>query len=274
MNQLLDIFRVDEVEAKKISAQPNEPHKHNFEEILIGMEGSIEHFIDFETTVLDAPYVCFVTKGKVHRVKPIVKDGKCDVWVIRFNSEFAADTLFQLYTVFHNNANIIWAMDRKTGRIPTLTEMMYKELAQPNPDFSLIRYLLNAVIALVLSEKNKQDPNISINQNETFTNFLSILEENFRRSVGVDFYAEKLFMSSRNLNLICQKILQQSVSEIVENRRLIEAKNLLASTDKTISEIAYELGYNENSYFSNVFKKKSDQTPSEFRDEMRKLLSS
>lgn len=118
MNQLLDIFRVDEVEAKRISTQPNEPHTHNFEEILIGMEGSIEHFIDFESTVLDAPYVCFITKGKVHRVKPIIKDGKCNVWVIRFNSEFVADTLFQLYNVFHNNANIIWSLERKTGRIP------------------------------------------------------------------------------------------------------------------------------------------------------------
>ena len=55
---------------------------------------------------------------------------------------------------------------------------------------------------------------------------------------------------------------------------LIEAKNLLISTEKTISEIAYELGYNENSYFSNVFKKKSGQSPSEFRDDMKNMLTS
>ncbi len=48
MNKLFKIFKIDEVEAIKISTQPNEPHAHNFEEILIGMEGSIEHFIDFE----------------------------------------------------------------------------------------------------------------------------------------------------------------------------------------------------------------------------------
>jgi len=81
-------------------------------------------------------------------------------------------------------------------------------------------------------------------------------------------------MSTRNLNLICQNILQQSVSEIIETRKLVEAKNLLTSTDKTIAEIAYELGYNENSYFSNVFKKKSGQTPGEFREEMKTLLTS
>jgi AraC-like DNA-binding protein len=110
-------------------------------------------------------------------------------------------------------------------------------------------------------------------QNITFKNFLRVLEDNFRRSEGVDFYAEKLFMSSRNLNLICQNILQQSVSEIIETRKLIEAKNLLISTDKSISEIGYELGYNEKAYFTTVFKRKSGQTPSDFREEMRQLIS-
>ena len=275
MDEPVKVFRFNIEDVNKVASSTNEPHIHNFEEILIGMEGSIEHFIDFETTIVDAPYVCFVSKGKVHRVKPIVKDGKCDVWVIRFSSEFTAEIIFQLYSAFHNSANIFWPVERLTGRLPVLTEMMFKELKQSNPDFSVIRHLLNAVISIVLSEKQKQQTaDISPNQNETFTNFLAILEDNYRRPLSVGFYAEKLFMSTRNLNLICQNILQQCVSEIIETRQLMEAKNLLTSTDKTIAEIAYELGYNENSYFSNVFKKKSGQTPGEFRDEMRSLLTS
>jgi AraC-like DNA-binding protein len=104
-------------------------------------------------------------------------------------------------------------------------------------------------------------------------NFLNILEENFRRPEGVEFYAGKLFMSARNLNLICNNILHQSVSDMIEMRKLIEAKNLLVSTDKSISEIGFELGYNEKSYFSSVFKKKTGQTPTEFREEIKMLIS-
>jgi AraC family transcriptional regulator, transcriptional activator of pobA len=274
MNRPVKIFRFGIEDANKVVSSENEPHIHDFEEIIIGMEGAIEHFIDFNAKIVNAPYACFVTKGKVHRVKPIVKDGKCDIWVIRFNSEFVAEIIFHLYASFHNKANIIWPMERVKGRIPALTEMMFKELEQPNPDFSVIRHLLNAVIALVMAEKKKQsDVDVSTTQNETFANFLSILEENFRRPVGVGFYAKKLFMSSRNLNLICQNILQQSVSEIIETRKLIEAKNLLSSTNLTIAEIGFELGYKEKAYFSNVFKKKAGQTPSAFRNEMKQLLS-
>ena len=110
-------------------------------------------------------------------------------------------------------------------------------------------------------------------QHITFRSFLQILEDNFRRDVNVDFYAEKLNMSTRNLNIVCQNILQKSVSEIIETRKLTEAKQLLMHTDKTIAEIGFELGYNEKSYFSNVFKKKAGVTPSEFRSEMSKLIS-
>ncbi|HSO87217.1 MAG TPA: AraC family transcriptional regulator [Draconibacterium sp.] len=109
---------------------------------------------------------------------------------------------------------------------------------------------------------------INKTRNETFKNFLKVLEENFRRPLGVEFYAEKLFMSPRNLNIICQNILHQSVSEIIDTRKLSEAKNLLAGTDKSISEIGFELGFNEKSYFTNVY----GQTPNEFRDEIRKLI--
>nr|WP_262899310.1 AraC family transcriptional regulator [Dawidia cretensis] len=129
---------------------------------------------------------------------------------------------------------------------------------------------------MIESERRKQLPEevqLQNSHSQTFRNFLAILEENFRRPEGVSFYAEKLFMSARNLNLICQQILQQSISEIIETRKLIEAKNLLITTDKTVAEIGFELGYNNKAYFTHAFKKKAGQTPTDFREEMRRLMA-
>ncbi|HNP17171.1 MAG TPA: helix-turn-helix domain-containing protein [Fulvivirga sp.] len=274
MDKLIQIIRVDRDYAQRIASSPAEPHNHDFEELLIGIEGSLEHFIDFQTNNIYAPYVSFVTKGKVHRVIPRDQDGKCLVWAIRFKSEFIADLTFHLYTLFHNSADLQLSKGRCFQRLVTMCELMNDELQQEQPDYSIIRHLLSALFMMIESEKEEHTPDFQNKetQSTTFTTFLRILEDNFRRPEGVEFYAEKLFMTSRNLNLICQKIIQQSVSEIIETRKLNEAKNLLAGTDKTISEIAYELGYNETSYFSNVFKRKSSQTPSEFRKEMRALV--
>ena len=275
MTDLFKIFTVDIAEAERIAALPNEPHQHEFEELLVGIEGELEHFIDFRSEIMEAPFISFVAKGKVHRVIPRAKNGKCKIWVIRFKSEFIPETTFQLYCYYHDEANLALANDRCFSRLETTCEMMDEETKQDTPDYSVIRHLLSALFTMIEAERRKLKPPEEENQstqNITFKNFLKILEENFRRSEGVEFYAEKLFMSSRNLNLITQNILQPSVSEIIEARKLIEAKNLLTSTDKSISEIGFELGYNEKSYFTSVFKKKSGQTPSEFREQMKNLL--
>lgn len=276
MNQLFKIFKVDEAEASKISVSPDEPHQHDFEELIIGMKGKLEHFIDFKTTTLDAPFVSFVTKGKVHRVIPKFKNGKCDMWVLRFKSEFIPETAFQLYSLYHDNATFKIQAGHCFERLVTLCEMMNAEMQQENPDLGVVRHLVSALFTMIESERRKTDTSesgLNKTQNTTFKNLLKILEENYHRPEGVEFYAEKLFMSVRNLNNICHQIMQMSVSEIIETRKLIEAKNMLIHTDKSISEIGFELGYNEKAYFTTVFKKKSGQTPSEFREEMRNLIS-
>lgn len=276
MEELFKIYPISAVEVNKINESVNEPHQHDYEELIIGLEGKLEHFIDFGSTWTNPPYASFVMKGKVHRVQPRLNDaGRFYAWVIRFQSEFIPETIFRLYGFYHDQANIEFGEDYCFQRINTLCKMMYREFRQENPDLAIIRHLLQAVFIMIESQRRKTVPDNGLmkTQGFTFKNFLAVLEENFRRPEGVSFYAEKLFMTPRNLNLICQDIVQQSVSEIIETRKLTEAKNLLISTDMTIAEIGYEIGYNEKSYFTNVFKKKTGQSPTEFRKAIRKLIS-
>lgn len=276
MEDLFKIYKVDNKEALYIQSQSNEPHNHQFEELIIGMKGKIEHFIDFKNETYTAPFVCFVSRGKIHRIVPMLENGACDFWVLRFKSEFIPETTFNLYGYFHDNANLAFPAGRCFERLEQICKMIYDEMHQEKPELAIVKELLNSLFTMIEAERKKQQPdhlNLFKNQDITFKNFLNILEENFRRPEGVNYYAEKLFMSPRNLNSITQNILQQSVSEIIETRKLIEAKNLLISSNKTISEIGFELGYSDKAYFTSVFKKKSGQTPTEFREEMNRLIS-
>lgn len=108
---------------------------------------------------------------------------------------------------------------------------------------------------------------------EAFGKFLKLLEEHYHLDEGVTFYAEKMNMSERNLNIICKNNFQKSVSEIIESRKLTEAKRLLIHTDKSVSEVGFELGYNEKSYFTRVFHSKIGATPSRYRELTKTLIS-
>lgn len=276
MDRLFTIERIDAERARQIAAQPDEVHVHDFEELIVGISGGLEHTINCEVAKVAAPLVAFVAKGQPHRLVTQVVEGQFDMWVLRFKSEFIAETVFQLYYSFHQKANVSLQMGTCFNRLGQLCELIDLEMRHPAPDLSVVRHLLSALFIMIESEKKKvaaHDSEGLAIQNETFLAFLKILEDNFRRPLSVEFYAEKLFMSSRNLNLICQKIMNQSVSELIETRKLTEAKHLLAHSAKSVSEIGFELGYNEKSYFSKVFKKKAGVTPSEFREEAAVLLN-
>ena len=276
MTEIFKIYQVDAAEANRIAQSKNNLHHHDFEELIIGIEGTLEHFIDFKSETYPAPFISFVTKGKTHRVKPQLKAGKCLFWVLRFKSEFIPETTFQLYNHFHDQATFSITSSTCFQRLIHITEMIADEMRESQSDLGIVRQLLSTLFTMIEAEYRKQFPEglLSLsNTSTTFKNFLSILEENYHRPTSVNFYAEKLFMSTRGLNTICHQILQQSVSEIIETRKLIEAKNLLMNTDKTISEIGFELGYGDKAYFTNVFKRKSGQTPSEFKTEIKTIIS-
>jgi hypothetical protein len=65
MHELFKIFQLNLADAEKINAAPDEPHRHDFEELIIGIQGEMEHFVDFKATIIAAPFVSFVAKGKV-----------------------------------------------------------------------------------------------------------------------------------------------------------------------------------------------------------------
>lgn len=274
MKELFEIFRVNDLVLKKLKQSSEQPHQHNYEEIIVVIKGTLEHFIDFDSNLLYAPFASFITKGKPHHIKPIDDGQACDGFVIRFQSEFVSETIFQLYHVFHDNANIVFSNQREFNRFVTLCEILNDEAQQTSVDYSIVRSLLNTLLIILESQKRKSlSPSESKSQNSQFVKFLQLLEDNYHRPINVSFYADKLNMTSRNLNIICQQILQKSINEIIQTRRLIKAKSLLTTSDKTISDIGFEIGYKEKSYFSNIFKKKTGKTPSEFRSEINSLFS-
>jgi AraC-like DNA-binding protein len=153
---------------------------------------------------------------------------------------------------------------------------MLRECLQDPVDYTILRHLLNAVLSRLESTTKKQFLDRKVARNSqlvTFNNFLKILEYNYKRPLGVDFYADKLNMSARNLNLISQSVFGKSITDIIETRKLLEARRMLLDSDKTVAEIGYALGYNENSYFTRVFRKKTGITPSGFRGKVHGVIS-
>jgi AraC family transcriptional activator of pobA len=273
MERTFDIIKLTPEQSRQYAITPPKLHRHDFEEIIIVKNGSPKHFIDFHQEIIIPPVGIYVAQGKIHQFLP---DHQTEGWAIRYRNELIPESRFHFYSKFLDNINYPLQSSDCMGKFDTLCEMMLHENQKTNPDLNLIKHLLSALLAKLESEGKQrflQETGSSNTQLVTFNSFLKILEQNYKRAEGVQFYADKLNMSVRNLNLVCHTIFNKSVSEIIETRKLIEARQLLMNVDLSVSEIGYELGYNEKAYFTRVFTKKTGLTPTEFRNKMAALLS-
>src|SRR3546814_17892750 len=84
-----------------------------------------------------------------------MNDGKCQMWAIRFKSEFIPETTFQLYSLYHDHASIELQTGTCFDRLDTLCRMMDDEMQQPAPDYAIIRQLLETVFTMIESERRK-----------------------------------------------------------------------------------------------------------------------
>jgi len=273
MQKLFRILKVTDELVDDILKRTYDLHFHDFEELIIITQGSLEHSIDFATEVVEAPAACYVSMGKMHKLVPS-KDLRG--WVINYKTEYIPESRLSFYANFFTSTTVNLTGGGCLKRFDNLCELIDFEYHQDFIEHSIIIHLVNGLIAMIEAERKRNIPleqAAKAPQIEAFNSFLKILEANFRRSEGVSFYADRMNMSERNLNIICRNNFGKSVSEIIETRKLIEAKKLLLHTAKSVSEIGFELGYNEKSYFTRVFRTKTGLTPTAFREATANLIS-
>jgi len=80
------------------------------------------------------------------------------------------------------------------------------------------------------------------------------IEEHYKSKHSASEYADLLYISPKALAKITKTHFNKTLSSLINERIIIEAKRELYLTDKTVKEIAYELGYEDEYYFSRFFK--------------------
>ena len=123
---------------------------------------------------------------------------------------------------------------------------------------------VNDLQELLLSLVRKQQK--QKNYSENIKQALQILHENYREPLTLKEVSESLHLNVMYLGQLFKKETKKSFSTYLNHLRMEQAKWLLLHSEQNINEISNEIGYNNTTYFSKLFKKIVGQSPKEYRE--------
>src|SRR5690606_36441371 len=152
--------------------------------------------------------------------------------------------------------------------IGQIVQKMKIENESNNPySDAVLKSYLQLVLALCSREKSMLIGHTELDQieNKNITVFQELIEKHYLRERSPSFYASELNLSSSALSKNIKKQIGKTPTQLIQERVILESKKLLHLTHKSIKEIAVELHFDDEYYFSRYFKKNVGLSPMHYR---------
>jgi AraC family transcriptional activator of pobA len=247
------------------------PHRHSFYHLVLFTKGKGSHTIDFEKFPVKPFQIYFMIPGQVHSWH---FENEVDGYIVHFNesliSSFLKDEHYlERFSFFKGDAvaGVCQIAPAEHDDVKALFESMLKELrGAKEQHIDIIRLsLLELFITVDRTCKKKEVKNIAPQKLLLLRNYQQLIDKYFRTIRLPKEYAGLLYITPNHLNALCTELLGKTAGDLIRDRILLEAKRLLTNAGMTITEIAYDLDFQDNSYFNRFFKKNVGMTPDEFR---------
>lgn len=242
------------------------PHKHDFFIINLFESAKGVHTIDFHDYPIGNKQIHVLFPGQVHTwsIKPDTTGYQLMVQQ-HFFERFAS--FFRFSFSNYINHPVIPLTNDHFKLLKYEFDAIRDELNSPNSVQEIISARAAVIAAIVSKEAEHIFTDLKVFQsNPRLAKFNMLIDKFYKQEKLVGFYASKLHISANYLNILCKNHLQVSATKLIQQRVLLEAKRLLQTTDFSIKEIAFELGFVDHAYFSNFFKAQSGITPTQFRE--------
>ncbi len=268
LDELLKQFMIIDMDEKAVAdlnLSNKAEHRHAYHEIIWVRQGSAVHVLDGES--LDFPrhtLVC-IPASRIHKLYP---SPDCKTTGIKFKKEFLQLASHMIFSQ-HSAHTVIQMNQEQAAIIEGYIGLMHYEYNHPSSySHEKLQHLVSVFIIFIEELRlfqSQSDPKNLTQTQSMWARFNAILEEKFKTEHRVSFYALRLNVSTRKLGEIVKYYTGKCVSEVIDERLIVEARRLILISDLSIKEIAFELGFGEHSYFTKVFKKLTGITPTEFK---------
>jgi len=251
------------------------PHRHDFFEVLYLMKGSGYHVIDGNKYKIKPPCVFFMSPGQAHKLE-LSQD--IEGYIFIFTADFYLlnrsnqDSLIEFpffYTIHQDNPPL--SLDNEDD-IRFFETLFRQSIAEIDRSGEHILPILRSILDLILTTCAARYP---LNENPLnkgkgqilVKKFFHLIEENNQKNLSLSEYARIIGVTANHLTQTVKVLTGKTSLQIIKAKQLLEIKRLLVHTSLNVSEIASQLNFEDQSYFSKFFKRETGLTPLQFRGE-------
>lgn len=259
------------------SQTPSEWHCHKFIELLYCIRGRYDIMVNGETYPCESGDFVIIHTMEPHLTRPV--DDKGELLCVQFDLSVMDNTYSTLY-----ESQFLLPFIR--GKVPfkkyirtqrgTMLESILSEILieyqnkKPGYQmcirgnfFRLFTYLIrNQVISVVEKEVDSEDV-------ERIRPVVEFLEDDEVSELSVSEAASIACMSYYHFCRLFKKVTGKTFVEYQNFVRIKKAEKLLTTTTKSITDIAFEVGFGSAAYFNRIFKRETNQSPVSYRNNMK-----
>lgn len=268
----LCVFRMPYVEDSR------KQHSHDFHEIMVVLGGvAIHHFVDKDQTISMGDV--FVIPPDTAHGYEVVEDAGVQVLNVLFNLEELRMTIRDLDQVpgFHALFSVRKSGDfephlklgaKDLALLHSVIEGIEEEQANELPGWEFSCQTKFREMVLFMSRRYSHIINQKANSSHQMDPVLSHLEKHLAEDVRFESLARVAGMTPTTFRRVFRECFGCSPMAYLQQLRVKRAMLLLANPKKSISEIAFEVGFNDSGYFSKVFRAETGKTPKKFKSDL------
>lgn len=264
------------VQVKEWNAPLLEMHSHEFAELVIMLGGEVMHELSPEIIYpLQAGDVFVINRGLEHGYRDAARARICNILydpdqcltlhsdaqrLAGYHALFFLEPACRRQDHFTSRLRLDPA---DLARVGALIETMEREQAEgcAGHESMLQALLMQLVIDLARCYSRQRAP--ASQKILRLSRVMSFIEEHYREPIRLDQLAVIAHMSKNSLLRIFRQIYKTSPADHIIRRRLGQACELMKDRERTITEIAFAVGFSDSNYFSRQFRRVYGTTPRE-----------
>jgi len=247
-------------------------HKLSFYALFLCTQNDGKYNVNFKEYKFKKGTLFTLRKDNIHKFYETKGKGLLLIFtedfIVHHTNKIEASKTFLLFNEMLTSPKL-QLNDADYLEVMNIVKLIKKEYFEVSDDYSLniLRNYIQVIITKLFRIKSNNNDVFADNKYlSMFLQLQDLVEKECFNNKKVSFYAKEMGVSSKTLNNVTQAILHKTTKTFINDLVIIQAKRLISNSQNSLTEIAYQMGFEDPTNFFKYFRKYTGESPSQFRD--------